>query len=51
MEKGQVYFDRKERTIAYVLEKGFGSGKTLQVSLSTETAEIVTPLHDHRGNI
>src|SRR5207248_3350614 len=42
IEKGTKYFDPKNGTNIYVLEKAFGSGKNLLVATSQITGTIVT---------
>ena len=50
IEKGTPYFDQKEKTISYILNHGFISGKSLQVSVDPHTGKIITAIRRKEFN-
>ena len=44
IEKGAAYWDPKNKSITYVLEKGMASGKSILVGVNPETRAVTTVL-------
>jgi len=50
IEKGNKFFDSKNGTIQHVIEKGFGSGKSLDVGTNSFTGKVTTVIRKSKFN-